>query len=76
MARLPRFFVADLPLHIIQRGNNRDPIFGCPADFAFLYERLALAARAHGRFGARLCPDDEPFASASHAEPSDQRPRE
>jgi putative transposase len=48
MARLPRFFVADLPLHIIQRGNNRDPIFGCPADFAFFYERLALAARAHG----------------------------
>jgi putative transposase len=48
MARLPRFFVTDLPLHIIQRGNNRDPIFGCPADFAFLYERLAVAARAHG----------------------------
>jgi putative transposase len=48
MARLPRFFVPDLPLHIIQRGNNRDSIFGRPADFVFLHERLALAASAHG----------------------------
>ena len=48
MARLPRFFVPDVPLHIIQRGNNRDAIFGRPADFVFLYERLVLAARVHG----------------------------
>jgi len=47
MARLPRFFVPDLPLHIIQRGNNRDAIFGCPADFVFLYDRLTRAAHTH-----------------------------
>jgi len=27
MARLPRYFVKDQPLHVIQRGNNREPIF-------------------------------------------------
>lgn len=27
MARLPRFPVAELPVHVIQRGNNRVPIF-------------------------------------------------
>ena len=27
MARLGRYFVADQPLHVIQRGNNRWSIF-------------------------------------------------
>jgi putative transposase len=48
MARLPRFFVPGLPLHIIQRGNNRDPIFGSPADFAFVHRYMTLAASMHG----------------------------
>ena len=26
MARLPGFFIPDQPQHIIQRGNNREPI--------------------------------------------------
>ena len=28
MARLPRLYLPDFPLHIIQRGNNRD-VFSC-----------------------------------------------
>jgi len=32
MARLPRLFVAGLPNHVIQRGNNRGPIFFVDAD--------------------------------------------
>jgi hypothetical protein len=33
MARLPRYFVKGVPLHIILRGNNRDPIFGNDDDY-------------------------------------------
>jgi putative transposase len=45
MPRLPRFFVPDLPLHVIQRGNDRAPIFGGPDDLAFYRRCLAHAAR-------------------------------
>ncbi len=48
MARLPRFFIAGLPLHIVQRGNNRNAIFSCPADYAFLHETLTRLAYQHG----------------------------
>ena len=27
MARLPRYFVPGFPQHVIQRGNNRSPLF-------------------------------------------------
>src|SRR5437762_9245888 len=48
MPRLPRFFVPDLPLHIIQRGNNRQPIFGGRDDVTFFRDCLARAARNRG----------------------------
>ena len=48
MPRMPRFFAPDLPLHIIQRGNNRTPIFSSPADLAFFYEILRRSAHKHG----------------------------
>jgi putative transposase len=32
MARLARFFVPDIPLHVIQRGNNREAMFHERAD--------------------------------------------
>ena len=44
MARLPRFFVPDQPLHIIQRGNNREPIFASDDDYRFYLECLKDAA--------------------------------
>ena len=47
MARLPRFFVPGLPLHVIQRGNDRAPIFGCPDDLAFFRERVEHGVREH-----------------------------
>lgn len=36
MARLPRFYLPGQPLHVIQRGNNRDPIFAADADYHFI----------------------------------------
>ncbi len=48
MPRLPRFFAPDTPLHVIQRGHNRQPIFGAGADLAFFKECLIHAAHANG----------------------------
>ena len=34
MARLPRVFLPGIPLHLIQRGNNRQACFAPADDFA------------------------------------------
>jgi putative transposase len=47
MARLPRYFVQDVPLHIILRGNNRAPIFGNDEDCRFFKASLLDAAGRH-----------------------------
>ncbi len=48
MARLPRYFLPDQPLHVIQRGNNRTPIFFAPDDYALFRAWLGEAAAAQG----------------------------
>jgi putative transposase len=48
MPRLPRFFVPELPLHVIQRGNDRQPIFGGSDDVKFYRDCLARSARDNG----------------------------
>lgn len=51
MARLPRLTLADVPHHVIQRGNNRQAIFVDRAD----HERLlSLLADNAARFGIAL----------------------
>lgn len=45
MARLPRYFVKGQPQHIIQRGNNREPIFAGDEDYPFYLDCLQDAAR-------------------------------
>ena len=44
MARLGRYFVRDQPLHVIQRGRNRKPIFFRRDDYARYRDWLAMAA--------------------------------
>jgi putative transposase len=51
MARLPRLTLADMPHHVIQRGNNRQPIFVDRADHEKL---LGLLAENAARFGIAL----------------------
>ena len=50
MPRKPRFFLADVPVHIVQRGNNRQPIFFDAIDYRkyllWLTEPSATAARS------------------------------
>lgn len=48
MARLPRYFAAGVPLHLIQRGNNRQVIFADNDDFACFRDWLIDAARREG----------------------------
>jgi putative transposase len=48
MARLTRYFLPDQPLHVIQRGNNRAPIFFAPDDYALYRDWLRAAAAEHG----------------------------
>lgn len=45
---MPRFFAPGLPLHVIQRGNDRQPIFGGRDDVMFYRNCLARAARDRG----------------------------
>jgi putative transposase len=47
MARLPRYFVKDQPLHVIQRGNNREPIFAAEDDYRFYLKCLEDATKRH-----------------------------
>jgi REP-associated tyrosine transposase len=44
MARLGRYFLPDQPLHVIQRGNNREAIFFDADDYARYRDWLAAAA--------------------------------
>lgn len=67
MARLGRYFLADQPLHVIQRGNDRHAIFFRDDDYAWL---TRLADRRGGEIRlhrSRLRLDGEPRASARHA---------
>jgi putative transposase len=48
MARLGRYFVRDQPLHVIQRGSNRAPIFFRDDDYTRYGEWLASAAAKYG----------------------------
>ncbi len=48
MARLPRYFVEGQPQHVIQRGNNREPIFAADEDYSFYLECLQDAVERHG----------------------------
>jgi putative transposase len=48
MARLGRYFVEGQPLHVIQRGNDRKPVFFTEDDYVQYREWLIAAAEAHG----------------------------
>lgn len=48
MARLPRYTPANIPQHIIQRGNNRQICFTANADLGIYASYLAEGARKYG----------------------------
>ena len=48
MPRKPRFFLADVPVHIVQRGNNRQPIFFDAIDYRKYLLWLTEGAERYG----------------------------
>jgi REP element-mobilizing transposase RayT len=48
MARLGRYFLPDQPLHVIQRGNNREATFFAEDDCVCYRDWLAAAAAEYG----------------------------
>jgi len=48
MARLGRFFIEGQALHVIQRGNNRQPVFFVEDDYANYRQWLIAAAADNG----------------------------
>ena len=48
MPRQPRFFSPGVPLHVIQRGNDRQSIFRDPDDQLRFLTLLRHAIRRHG----------------------------
>jgi len=47
MPRLPRYVLPGQPQHVIQRGNNRCPIFVAEEDFTRFRDELSVACRRH-----------------------------
>ncbi len=48
MPRLPRFVIPGQALHIVQRGNNRQPCFFAEDDYRFYLDSLTDAATRYG----------------------------
>jgi putative transposase len=48
MPRRPRCFLPGVPVHIVQRGNNRQPCFTCDADRAAYVNWLSEGAAEYG----------------------------
>lgn len=47
MPRKPRMYLAGMPCHVIQRGNNRDACFYAEQDYQFYLECLQAACRRY-----------------------------
>lgn len=48
MPRKPRFYVPGVPVHLIQRGNNRQACFFAEEDYRFYLQHLGEAASRYG----------------------------
>ena len=47
MPRKPRMYLPDIPAHIVQRGNNREPCFFAEDDYRFYLDRLGKALKRY-----------------------------
>lgn len=55
MARRPRLFIIDVPCHVVQRGNNKIPIFLKDEDYSFFLDILREAKTKHPCFIYSYC---------------------
>lgn len=47
MPRKPRFFLPDVPVHVVQRGHSREPVFFEDGDYRAYLEWLAEASKRY-----------------------------
>ncbi len=47
MPRKPRMYLPEIPAHIVQRGNNREPCFFAEDDYRFYLDRLGRALKRY-----------------------------
>jgi hypothetical protein len=65
--RRPRLILPGVPLHIIQRGNNRQPCFHADGDYRFYLSRMAAGIQSYERLRHTcLCADDQPCPLAPY----------
>lgn len=50
MPRKPRFYIPDVPVHVVRRGNNREPIFFDVGDYQAYLGWLGESAERYGCF--------------------------
>jgi putative transposase len=48
MPRQPRYFLPEIPQHVIARGVDKNPVFFGPQDYVHYLDDLRAAASAHG----------------------------
>ena len=48
MPRKPRFIIPGYPQHVVQRGNNRQPVFHCEQDYRFFLKLLRQGCKDYG----------------------------
>ncbi len=51
MLRKPRFIIPGVPVHVVQRGRSRDPVFYDDADYSSLLSALCPAKYVNDQFG-------------------------
>ncbi len=49
MPRKPRFYLPGVPVHVLQRGHNREPVFFEPGDLGKESGRQTLTAARRNR---------------------------
>jgi REP-associated tyrosine transposase len=67
MARIARVVVPDLPHHVTQRGNRREPVFFEADDYRLYRQLVAAAARRAGVAVWAYLPDAQSRPPANHA---------
>ena len=73
MSRWPRLVVPDIAVHVIQRGNHRQPIFFATGDYDRFLEELGLALKAYSCEIHAYALNDESCAPVVHAENRERR---
>jgi len=66
MPRKTRMYLPGVPVHIVQRGNNREACFFSDDDYLYYKELLAEGLKRYGGELHAYCPDDQSRPSSYH----------